>query len=265
MLYKDFKKMYDVSDSVYNDHIEIEDARTQPIKDTPKQNVKKSKKRGVFIALFIVLSIVFACLLYVEVFIDGGIAGLFKKISKEDPSVIYLVVEKCENKNDAVTLSDNVRAKGGAGYLYFNGDLFVVVAYFKDDTSAEKVAEKNGYDYISVFLDNQINDFDISKRSAVEKVLTANDKVINSLNELANEYQLNDVSISDSIKNIIDTYEKETKDFSDKANESDLKEMQLLSKIKCFNKTLRSLSVDNLSKASLLSELRYASVALVLM
>lgn len=109
---------------------------------------RKNKKVGKIFILF-----VFACLFGSIIFISSVISnflciknwGLFvNSVSIPTVNLYCIAVGEFENENLALTQSELIKEKGGAGYIYKNNQTFtVLVSGYLDKKTCQDVIEKN--------------------------------------------------------------------------------------------------------------------------
>lgn len=109
---------------------------------------KKNKKTGKIFILF-----VFACFFTSLIFISSALAnllciknwGLFVKSASVPAVTIYCVASgQFETENSAIIQSELIKEKGGAGYIYKNGETFTVLLFaYLNQATAQKVIENN--------------------------------------------------------------------------------------------------------------------------
>lgn len=97
---------------------------------------------GLFSVVFFLLSIMLVFVL--SDFISGIISGrgsiLYSgKITLSSYSLYAIDVGSFKNESEAKTLSDNIYAQGGAGYVYKSGDYHVFVAMYETLSAAQEI------------------------------------------------------------------------------------------------------------------------------
>ena len=269
MLYSDFKKSFDNQKGAFNDTYTVEDARNfkKQNQEQPKAKRKKSVKRAFGIIICMILIVSCAFLLYAEVFIDGGIKGFFSSLkTKDSREAYYYVFVTAQDYDDAKAISDNLRLKGGAGYVYFDGEYKVILSLYDTESEAISVSEKNASEYFETYSSEIYKSFPLKVKSSAEKCVEAKRDLIKALAETSAALQKNsDIDVKERLNKEYNAYLEGVSDFLDKTvTLEDASVLAYRSKILSTKRILESLTKTQ-TRASYLADVRFALVAISLL
>ena len=163
---------YRVYDS--DPHIEhfVEDARTKPRSDMPKEESKNKKKfskgKTILLTVMITLLAFSLSLVAADIIGNGGIRLYTSLFDRNKTGVVtYYAVYATHSTDMSVSYKNAsvVREEGGAGYVMKEGEeYYVVLNVYDDEESAKRVSErKANYGIIEV----EVYDFDVEKQPSL--------------------------------------------------------------------------------------------------
>lgn len=262
MLYGEFKKRFNSDDDEFSGEYKIEDARGVSLEK--KEDKLKSKSKGKKIAnflcvLLLVAVVIFsATLLYFDLFDDQGINGLFTCFSQKVDFVYCISGGEFATIEEATALSDNLKAKGCAGYVYYNGKFNVLLSFYLDENSAKSVSQKTNYQIVKIYKASELKNVPSTIKGQYDKCKNFEEEVLSVLYEASVSLQ-NDRDSDKCKKTINDLITSQTEkvnpflDSSAKMNNLDVQ--KYASKI--------SSSINQLSKLQAdpsLSNLRFTAI-----
>ena len=155
-------------------HIEhfVEDARTKPRPDMPKEERsdkrKFSKGKTILLTVMITLLAFSLSLVAADILGNGGIRLYTSLFNKNKTGVVtYYAVYATHSTDMSVSYKNAsvVREEGGAGYVMKEGDeYYVVLNIYDDEENAKRVSErKANYGIIEL----EVYDFDVEKQPSL--------------------------------------------------------------------------------------------------
>ena len=254
MLYQDFKKNYEREN--FEDVYTVEDAReskSKPVEKIERSPKNKKSKKGVkkfFLGFFCVALIsLSAFLLYVEVFVSGGIKGFFSGLKNDEGEYYYYVAASAVDYEEAKSLSDNLYSQGAAGYVYYDGEYKVLLSFYPKAEYAQIVADKTKYSVIKIpkNKDNTLNSKKKEARDGVNELI---------LGLYAASAKSDEEERREKIEKLSVEFRSDVQDYLD-GNDNDYAYKAKLEVIKRV--------MNNLSSSPSLPEIRYATIAISLM
>lgn len=249
MLYQDFKKSFEREE--FESEYIVEDARTKnekkPTVESPKKIGKTSLKRGLLAAMCLIILAASAFLLYVEVFVSGGIKGFFAGLAKGDEEYYYYLYAECSSFDEAKATSDNLRSQGAAGYIYYDGEYKVILSYYGKEEYALSVADKTRYSILKIPKNEVQNLFDGKKKAAFEAV----DELVDGLYSLSTSKEKTS-NYGEGIAALYTAFDEKTAGFINAGKDiGDIAKMEAIKRI-----------LSSLSSSATLADVRYATVAI---
>lgn len=267
MLYGEFKKQFNKETDNYVSDYKFDDKRnfnSNKPRNKEKSNPKKSKKLLKIIVILILIIITVACatLLYFELFNAQGISAIFSYFSKKTEYIYCLSAGSFDTLEKAITVADNLKSKGCAGYIHYNGAFNVLVSFYLDEKTAMEVQEKSNYTIFKIFVSSPIKDIPSTLKGEYDKCKNFDKELLNSLYEASKllENNKNLEQATQHVNSCITKAKEQTKDFlSASKNISVLNVQKYSSKI---NSALQEL--DNLKSNITLSKIRFSAIFIAL-
>lgn len=264
MLYGEFKKQFNGEEECQTYTIEDTRCKVDKIdKVTPRQKTKKPIRILKVCFTFLLLGIVvFAVLLYYDLFDENGINGLFGTAIQSTDYVYFLSAGSFDKIEEATALSDNLKPKGCAGYIYYDGSFNVLVSFYLDENTASEVSQKTKYTIIKVYKNSELKKVPSTIKGQYDKCKNFENDVLNELFNasvtLQNEKDF--VKCTKTISNLIDSQKINTQEFLATASKNnDIDSNKYASKINSSLKQLEKLKND-----TTLSNLRFTAIYIAL-
>jgi len=126
--------------------------------------------RTVFVVLCLFVVLASLMLLLSDFLLPRGILGYVVETFAPAPNYVYAVsAGSFDTLTEARATSDGVRARGGAGFIAYDGHYRVLLSAYPDQSSAQSVAEKHGYTVYPMRTDGlEADDFPLAYRSAAK-------------------------------------------------------------------------------------------------
>lgn len=251
MLYGEFKKQFNDENEIDQSY-QIEDTRRKNKKEQenkPKKCENKGKRiiKVLLILVLIVIVVFCAVLLYFDIFDEDGINGLFGRDIKDTDYVYFLSAGSFDKIEEATSLSDNLKPKGCAGYIYYDGKFNVLVSFYLDEKTANEVSQKTKYQIIKVFKNSAIKRIPSTIKGQYDKCKNFENEVLtelfNASVSLQNEKDLS--KCSKSVSNLVESQRISTREFlTDAPKTNDIDANKLASKINSSLNQLEKLASD---------------------
>ena len=126
----------------------------------------------------------FAIYIFICIILVGALFFLKPSKKTEHNNTFYfLEISRYLNYADASKLSNEIQAKGGAGYVYFDGQYRVFASLYLNKTDAEKVCENLKLDYSTA----KVFEYEYKRNLNLNNLSTAQKKSAKNLIEHGNE------------------------------------------------------------------------------
>lgn len=266
MLYGEFKKQFNGEEEENQTYI-IEDTRCRVDNSNKVPQKQKSKKPNKILKVFftlLLLGIVVFCavLLYYDLFDENGINGLFGSAIKSTDFIYFLSAGSFDKIEEATALSDNLKPKGCAGYIYYDGSFNVLVSFYLDENTASEVSQKTKYTIIKIYKNSELKKIPSTIKGQYDKCKNFENDVLSELFNasvsLQNEKDF--AKCAKTISNLIDSQKINTQEFlatAPKTNNIDSN--KFASKI---NSSINQL--EKLKNDPTLSNLRFTAIYIAL-
>lgn len=179
--YADFKA--GLAEQRSAEHV-VEDMRSRPQSHKKESRTpaarpqrKPHRRRGalrtaVFLVLVVVLLFSLA-LLCADFLLPTGVTGYITETFAPAPAAVYAVSAGAfDALGEARALSDNVRRKGGAGFIAYDGRYHVLLSAYHDRDQAQAVADKHGYTVYPILTEGMSTaDFPLAYRAKVKPLV----------------------------------------------------------------------------------------------
>lgn len=179
----------------------------------------------------------------------------------------FVEIDNFQTYKDAVHLSQEVSASGGAGYVYFDGTYHVLASFYSNSADAEKVVEnlKSEFENVQVFSINcknfsQQKNLSSSQNDSIESLIIQIKKIILQLEEISIKFETKNCSFNEAIL----TIKNDIKNFSSSYDNflSNFKTDSKYNKAKDYTQSISSsfLNLLNSEEQSFSASLRYCTV-----
>lgn len=259
MLYGDFKKEFRNNPDVSSEY-KFDDTRTNITEKTRiKPKNKKSNPIKVLLVIILVISIcISTVLLYFDLFDDNGINGLLTCFSEKPDYIYCLSAGSFDTQQEAIALSDNLKEKGCAGFIHYNGQFNVLVSFYLSESDAKSVSQKTNYTIYKIFKSSTLKNVPSSIKGEYEKCKDFDQEILKDLYNAAEILEKNNDSVTckQIITNTITKATSITMEFVKNAGSiNDINIQKYLSKINSVISELNKLP-NNLT----LSSVRFTAI-----
>ncbi len=259
MLYGDFKKEFRDSSDVSGEY-KFDDARTTITeKATIKPKDKRFKPIKIIFVIFLLISICLsAVLLYFDLFDDKGINGLLTCFLEEPDYIYCLSAGSFDTQEEAIALSDNLKEKGCAGFIHYNGQFNVLISFYLTENDANIVSQKTNYTVYKIFKSSSLKNVPSNIKGEYEKCKDFDQEVLSDLYNATEILEKNNDAVTSKqiITNTITKATSSTAEFVKNAcNINDINIQKYLSKVNSVISELNKLP-NNLT----LSSIRFTAI-----
>lgn len=260
MLYGDFKKEFRDNSDIAGEY-KFDDTRTELGAKTINKPV--SKKRFKLIrTVFVIILVLCICLsgvfLYFDLFNEDGIAGLLTCFSEKTEYIYCLSAGSFDTQQEAIALSDNLKEKGCAGFIHYNGLFNVLVSFYLNESDANTVSQKTNYTVYKVFKSSTLKNVPPNIKGEYEKCKNFDQQILEDLYNATEILEKNNdiVTCKQIITNTIIKTTSTTHEFVKNAgNINDINIQKYLSKVHSVISELNKLP-NNLT----LSSIRFTAI-----
>jgi len=165
-----------------------EDNKPRPNERRPRRRRNRGV-RGVAMALCVFVLCLSLLLLFADTLLPSGVAGYVVEAFAKEPQAVYAVSAGAyDTLAEARAVSDSVRARGGAGFVAFDGKYNVLLTAYESKTDAVAVADKNGYTIYPILTQGVgLNDFPLAYRAKVKPLIDYHLDVYRTLYDLSDQ------------------------------------------------------------------------------